>query len=119
MDIDVNSGDLRLQDYLFSFKIMDEIRETPFSLEVRRLGIPVGENRKWERATTGTLTRHLSHQYSYAIGYCIQLVHILDSSNTPEKERIAILQKVLTYLQAEKLEEIRKLVFTLHDKHYK
>ncbi|HUT45411.1 MAG TPA: hypothetical protein VMX36_03965 [Sedimentisphaerales bacterium] len=45
-DIDLNSGDVREQINACFLRIKDEVQTTPFSREVRRLGIAVPEERR-------------------------------------------------------------------------
>jgi hypothetical protein len=52
-DFDLNSGDVRDYTYVCFLKINEEIQTTPFSQEVRRLGIDVPQERKW----VGTYTK--------------------------------------------------------------
>ena len=54
-DIDINSGDGRHQIYICSFRVKNQIHQTTFSQEVRRLGIPVSEKRIWKCFSTGTI----------------------------------------------------------------
>lgn len=108
-EIDINSGDLRRQTYLFSLLIKEEIRETHFSREVRRLGIPVGEDRIWENCIMITLFRRRGNQYGGTVVDLSTLIHILDSTDTSDQDRIAILQRALTALQKGNRREISRL----------
>jgi len=108
-DIDINSGDLRWQTYLFSLLIKEEIQETYFSREVRRLGIPVGQDRIWEHRIMITLFRRRGYQYGGTVVDLAELINILNSTDTSDQDRIAILQRALTALQKGNCREISRL----------
>ena len=108
-DIDINSGDLRWQTYLFSLLIKEEIQETDFSREVRRLGIPVGEDRIWEHCIMITLIRRRGYQYGGTVVDLAELINILDFTDTSDQDRIAILHRTLTALRKGNCREISRL----------
>ena len=55
-------------------------------MEVRRLGIPINEDRKWES---------LYYGYGKTISHCAEIIGIFDSTNMTDQDRINILQRVL------------------------
>lgn len=98
-DIDINSGDIRIRTVVFSFIKSEKIEQTPFSKEVRRLGIPIDENRSWKYGSSYILTigGHSQSWISYLI--CETIVKMFNDIDMPDDERKAILQKVLMSLQ--------------------
>lgn len=99
-DIDINSGALRRQVYVCSFRVRDEIQESRFSREVRRLGIGLTGTPLWkgaqERALLPGIDTHCT--YGYALLTCDELVELLAESNLPEQDRRMILERFLTIL---------------------
>ena len=55
-------------------------------MEVRRLSIPINEDRKWES---------LYYGYDKTITHCVEIIDIFDSTNMTDQDRINILQRVL------------------------
>lgn len=99
-DIDINSGDVRVEIYACFFRIKNEIQVTPFSQEIRRLGIRVPEKRLWKRAQTKLLTwKYIGYQYGGTIVKCNFLIKVLDATNVPDQDRLVILKRVLMSLQ--------------------
>jgi hypothetical protein len=102
--IDANSGDLRVQVYICSLQTKSYVESTPFSREVRRLGIPLVENRMWRPVSTRCLTRgrHITYTYRRTIRQCDELMEMFDHGNVPDENRRIILQNILAALQSEK-----------------
>ena len=102
--IDANSGDLRVQVYICSLQAESYVKSTPFSKEVRRLGIPIAENRMWRPVSTRCLRggRHIHYTYRKTIRKCDELMEMFDQRNVPDEDRRIILQNVLAALQSER-----------------
>lgn len=115
-DVDINSGDVRKRTILFTFIVKEEIEQTPFSREVRRLGIPINVNRKWEHASTSALTMHGTARYDSSCRRCITIVAIFNDIDMPDNERTTILQSVLTCLQTGNHEELLEIYLAMLDK---
>ncbi len=116
-DVDVNTGDIRTQSYVCLVRVRDEIEASPFSQEVRRLGIGVGKERVWKRAGTRLPGRgFVCFRYGGAVANCDFLVRLLDGVETPDEGRRVILQSVLTSLQAGDLAAIDKQLQALAEK---
>jgi hypothetical protein len=100
-DIDINSGDIRHQVYVCSFRVKDGIEESAFSREVRRLGIAIPTPPVWKRVQTRFLVSSICVDYTYgpAIGACNSLLAVLTESNASDQDRRIILQKFLATLQ--------------------
>jgi len=103
-DFDLNSGDERVYVYVCFLKIKDKIHVTPFSQEVRRLGIAVPKERKWVSTST-KLQRLITKRYICSIYGCIPadcnfLIWLFDKGNLSDENRRIILQKFLTILQS-------------------
>ncbi|MFC1637218.1 hypothetical protein ACFL5Z_20560 [Planctomycetota bacterium] len=100
-DIDVNSGDVRVKIEVCYFRIKDEIQKTPFSEEVRRLGINVSHVRKWVPTHTKLLSnKRIYYIYGGTPAKCKLLVKMFNDGNVSEEDRRAILQKFLNILQS-------------------
>ena len=100
-DFDLNSGDERVQIYACFLKIKDEIKTTPFSQEVRRLGIDVPKDRKWVRTYTKLLiNKHINYAYGGIPAGCNFLIKMFDDRNVSDENRRIILQRIITILQS-------------------
>jgi len=103
-DFDLNNGDVRVQNYACFLKIKDEIQTTPFSQEVRRLGIDVPQERKWVRTSTKLLRllsdTHICYVYGGIPAGCDFLIKMFDDRNVSEENRRIILQRIITILQS-------------------
>ena len=96
--IDLNSGECRYQRYVFSLKVKDKITATPFSEEVRRLGIEIPNERIW-KYMSGRYFRLSAHVISdgyYSVNAKFsKLLLIFEMYNIPDNERIAAIEEVL------------------------
>jgi len=116
-DVDVNTGDIRKQSYVCFARVKDEIETSPFSQEIRRLGIGVDKERVWKRAGTRLPGRgFVCFRYGGAVANCDLLVRLLDGVETPDEDRRVILQGVLTSLQTGDLAAIDKQLQALAEK---
>jgi hypothetical protein len=102
-DFDLNSGDERVYTYVCLLKIKEEIQTTPFSQEVRRLGIDVPPERKWVGTSTKLFTIlriiHICYVYGGTPGECNFLIAMFDQVNLPDEKRRVILQKLMKILE--------------------
>lgn len=114
--IDANSGDLRVQVHICSVQTKSYVRSTPFSQEVRRLGIPIAENRMWRTVSTRCLKRgrHIFYTYRRTIRQCDELMEMFDQRNVPDEDRRIILQNVLAALQSELGRKLSAIDAELH-----
>jgi len=103
-DFDLNSGDERVYVYVCFLKIKDKIQTTPFSQEIRRLGIYVPQERKWVGTSTKLLRlitkRYICYVYGGVPAECNFLIWLFDKSNVPDENRRIILQKFIKILQS-------------------
>jgi len=109
--IDVNSGDIARQSYLCGRQISEDIHESAFSREVRRLGIAGPKGRHWRTVTTKTaLSSETAHgPYGNLINECNLIMWFLDRFEVPDAERSAVLSETLTVLQAGDMIELSHL----------
>lgn len=100
--IDVNSGDIARQTYLCGRQINEDIQESAFSREVRRLGIAVPKGRHWRTVTAKTALRSetAGGPYGNLINECNLIMWFLDRFKVPDAERSAVVSETLTVLQA-------------------
>jgi hypothetical protein len=124
-EVDLNSGDIRTQEYSSDGSLKATISETSLSREVRRLGIQVPEGRKWALVSAGP---HPGPKGAYADGACAfveerggQLVQIFDKAKIPDGERRIVLEKFMMSLQTEDPHRAREqghqLILDLAEKH--
>jgi len=103
-DFDLNSGDVRVYTYFCYLKIKDEIKTTPFSQEVRRLGVEVPQERKWVGTSTKLFTIlrkiYICYVYGGTPGECNFLIAMFDQVNLPDEKRRVILQEITMILQS-------------------
>jgi hypothetical protein len=92
------------------FGIREEIQPTPFSLEVRRVGILVPGTPRWERTSTHLLFgRPLSFKYAEAVADCRMIIKLLGALNVSDQERISMLESTLIYLRQGDFAQMRVL----------
>jgi hypothetical protein len=98
--IDINSGDLRRQIYICSFQVKDEIEESSFSREVRRLGIGIPATQVWKSAQSRALLPGIDNwcPYGSVVPMCDYLVELLQQSNLSEQDQRMILERFLATL---------------------
>ena len=103
-DFDLNSGDERVYVYVCFLKIKDKIQTTPFSQEIRRLGINIPQERKWVLTSTKLLRlitkRFICPIYGGTPAECNFLIWLFDYGNVPDENRRIILQQIVTILQS-------------------
>jgi hypothetical protein len=103
-DFDLNSGDVRYYTYVCFLKINEDIQTTPFSQEVRRLGIDVPQERKWMPTHTKLFTIlrkiYINYVYGGTPTKCNFLITVFDEVNVPDENRHIILQEIITILQS-------------------
>ncbi len=92
-DIDVHSGDIRVQKYTCFVKVSDHVTQTPFSVLVRKL---LGERPdvEWRRVTTtGTFLRgvHVAGPWHDAMFMCDSFMKTLDTENLSEARQRTLL----------------------------
>jgi hypothetical protein len=102
-DFDLNSGDERMYVYVCFLKIKDDIQVTPFSQEIRRLGIAVPKERKWMPTNTKVFMilhkKYIYYAYGGVPADCNFLIWLFDYGNVTDENRRMILQKFITVLQ--------------------
>jgi len=110
-DIDLNSGDIRVQVNVCFMQVKNEIQTTPFSREVRRLGIAVPQERRWVRRSTEVIRvlykGCIYYSYGRTFSQCKTLMMIFKDGDVPDAERAAIMQKILTHWQSRGGGELR------------
>ena len=99
-EIDINSGDIRHRTYICSLCVRNEIEESPFSQEVRRLQIAIPRTRTWKRVSTRFFIsrRHIDYTYGPTIAACNLLVETLTEANISDEQRRDVLQRFLAVL---------------------
>ena len=97
--IDVNSGDIARQTYLCGRQISEDIQESAFSREVRRLGIAVPKGRHW---------RSIEDRYTSLVTDCRMTISAMDRLKMPDAERSTRLVEMLAIMQAEDI-DMRRL----------
>jgi hypothetical protein len=114
--IDANSGDRRVQVHMCTLQTKSYVESTPFSQEVRRLGIPIAENRMWRTVSTRCLRRgrHIHYTYRRTIRKCDELMEMFDQGNVPDEDRRVIIQNILAALQSEMGEKLSAIDAELH-----
>jgi hypothetical protein len=100
IDVDRNSGDLLYCTCILGRRVGERIEASPFSNEVRRVGISVPESRRWEHVGTKLLVGG-SRPYRYfgLMGDCTLLLRYLDELKMPDQERADILARALVSFQ--------------------
>ncbi len=108
-EIDLNSGDVRDTRSFLDRRSRYEIYETNLSREVRRLGIPIPEKRHWViiyRPPSGGM--EIYYAYEDLPRKARRLLRLLDEVNASDKERRAILERLMTSLRTERSVSIHK-----------
>lgn len=106
-DLDVTSGDIARRSYVLGRMVGESTEETPFSKEVRRLGIATPGGRYWRRMLTQTF-RGASHPYyGSLIGDCRMMIMVMDAVKMPDAERAALLKETLAIMQAKNVDTTR------------
>jgi hypothetical protein len=97
--IDVNSGDIARQTYVCGRQVREDIEESVFSREVRRLGIAVPKGRHW---------RSVGDRYVSLVTDCKMTIFAMDRLKMPDAERSTRLAEILAIMQAEDI-DMRRL----------
>ena len=100
--IDINSGDLRGTRSMVDGAPRYIIYESELSKEVRRLGIPIPEERRWEvvfRPPTGGMA--ITYAYRTLLPAVHRLLVLLDEVKAADQERLDVLGRFMTYLRTE------------------
>ncbi|MBM4024079.1 MAG: hypothetical protein FJ280_01550 [Planctomycetes bacterium] len=102
-DLDLHSGALRDQMFVFGVPVKSRVYESELSREIRRLGIAVPATRTWKRIGQANLVqRHsISSGYSRVLVRCDALLNTLGEVRAPDDERRVILQRLVTILQTQ------------------
>lgn len=109
-DIDLNSGDIQEQINVCFVRIKDEVQTTPFSREVRRLGIVVPQERRWVRAYTKVLTiACIFHLYGETFSQCNSVMRMFEDGHIPDEERLIIVKRILTNWQSKDPRDLHKV----------
>jgi len=109
--IDVNSGDTLLQTYVCGFQVGEEVQTTPFSREVRRIGVPISGTPRWERVRMDVFIRRpVSYRYSSAVSKCNFLIELLQVLDLTETERLPIIEMALHELQSQNVKGLDALL---------
>lgn len=100
--VDVNSGDLKMETTICGLRIWNRIRKTPFSREVRRLGIAVPQDRAWRLARTeqAMLMGTHSHARLDPVRHDLRLlIEIFTVGKVSNQDRLVILESILKSLK--------------------
>lgn len=107
--IDLNSGDIRVKKYAFSFKVKDRIFETYFSEEVRRLDIDIPKERVWKSVSShskifmGLLGgEYRDGKYGKVYNDLNSYVIDLEINDISDSNRVAAMKEALYCLRNEK-----------------
>ncbi len=116
--VDVNSGDICRQTYVCGLQIRDAVRITPFSREVRRLGLYPHEAPHWEvMHTRFGHKRPSSNKYHAAIEGCNGLIEYFDVLALPDESRKSIVQEALQNLETGQFAGIDRQAILLLDRY--
>ena len=99
-DFDLNSGDIRVYEYICFLKIKDEIQVTPFSQEIRRLSIDIPKERNWITVQTKLLiSKYINYPYGGIPADCNFLVAVFDHAKLSDENRRITLQEIISILK--------------------
>lgn len=103
MAIDIMSGDLRRTRSSSDGITQYEVYESELSKEVRRLGIPIPEERQW-RVIARPASRGLRIRYVYEDALLIaqRLLMLLDDVGASDEERRATIERFMNNIRTEK-----------------
>lgn len=120
--MDVNSGDIRMETTFCGLRIWNYVRKTPFSREVRRLGIPIVDDPIWRLARTEEALVMGTHSHGRLdrVRYDLELLtRMFAHGDLPDQERLVILEGLLESLKKQKLGgEISDRIKALEDNVY-
>jgi hypothetical protein len=121
-DLDLNSGDTRAVLPAADGSRRDGIYETELSKEVRRLGIPIADGRKWVPITdrrAGSMELHSA--YSSLPRMVDELLELFDQVKATDEERRDVLERLMTSLRTDRppgaFEEVCWLIVEVSDRH--
>ncbi len=113
--VDLNSGDLKYERYIFDCQIKPVILETAFSKEVRRLDINVPDSRIWKYISGKDYGLSLFQTtigdnifYGHIAVALLNIKRYFDLYNIPDNERIPIIEEVLLCIKKENANEAEK-----------
>jgi len=123
-EIDINSGDVRGSRYRDDGSAHYGIYESELSKEVRRLGIPVPEQRDWwiiHGSSGGLGGMHVDPVYGNLLPTARRLLDRLDEVNAPNDERRDVLERFMTSLRNDRplaaIQKGRMLIVEVCDCH--
>ena len=116
--VDVNSGDVLRQVRICGVQVGETAEATAFSDEMRRLGVQMPEDRRWERLSVQALGGRTLVSYSRdgILTRCSFLVRVMQELDLPHDERIAVLRKALASLEVGDSEGIDSLSQSLAER---
>ena len=113
-DFDLNSGDERVYIYACFLKIKDKIQTTPFSREIRRLGIDIPQERRWIITHTKVFMilhdKYICPVYGGVPTECNFLIWLFDHGNVSDKNRRITLQEIITILQSKDRRNVPRMI---------
>jgi hypothetical protein len=108
-EIDINSGDLRCQEYSSGQLIRTTISESPLSKEIRRLELVVPSERDWRflnsKQSDGVYADGI---YGFAPSVGNRLVQLLDEAYASDEVRRAMLTKFMKSLQTDDWQQAKQ-----------
>ncbi len=101
-DLDINSGRLRRQTRVFSWRSSEKTEESMLSREIRRLGIQTPAAPLWKRIGESYLVRSRFINYAYGGVFAAseQLLMTLEMAKAPDDERRDVLTRFMSALQS-------------------
>jgi hypothetical protein len=96
-EIDFNSGDLRWTRAVTDYPPRYEIYETGLSRELRRLGIPIPEQRRWVHTSSWSSGAMFADTFrGHVLPRALDLLKILEEVNASDEQRRDVLQRLMT-----------------------
>lgn len=103
MAIDIMSGDLRRTKSSSDGTTQYEVYESELSKEVRRLGVPIPEERQWRViARPASKGLHIRYVYADALLIAQRLLMLLDDVDASDEERRATIERFMNSIRTEK-----------------
>jgi hypothetical protein len=122
VEIDINSGDLRGTRSMLDGPPRNETFESQLSMEARRLGVPIPEERRWKvisRPFSGGM--HITYTYDMLYRDACTLLLVLDQVGASDEERRDTLERLLTSMRNEQppraIETAHLLTLEVTDRH--
>jgi hypothetical protein len=120
-DMDRNSGDIRKSMLTADGSSRYEIHESDLSKEVRRLGIPIPDQRDWVLIYSAPRRGiYVTPRYSRFLPRTRELLDVLNGVKATDEERRAILEKLMTGLRTDKwynYADVDVLMLEVADRH--